>query len=89
MVRENIDMGGFKITTFSNKNKYADEYYKAYRELQNAESKLHKARKGKGGAANNAELVKKCRHLETKTFRIDGIAIIQNPFSIEHLKNIY
>lgn len=27
--------------------------------------------------------------LKFKNFRIDGIAIIQNPFSIEHLENIY
>ena len=28
-------------------------------------------------------------NLKFKSFRIDGIAIIQNPFSIEHLENIY
>ena len=27
-------------------------------------------------------------NLKYKDFRIDGIAIIKNPFSIEHLKNI-
>lgn len=27
--------------------------------------------------------------LKCKSFRIDGVAIIQNPPSIEHLKNIY
>ena len=28
-------------------------------------------------------------NLKFKNFRIDGIAIIKNPFSIEHLENIY
>ena len=28
-------------------------------------------------------------NLKFKNFRIDGIAIIKEPFSIEHLKNIY
>ena len=39
--------------------------------------------------AANAYLSTQTHKLSTKNFRIDGIAIVQNPFSIEHLENIY
>lgn len=38
--------------------------------------------------AANAYLNENADRLKVKNFRIDGIAIIQNPFSVEHLKNI-
>ena len=38
--------------------------------------------------AASAYLNENSNKLKVKNFRIDGIAVIQNPFSIEHLKNI-
>lgn len=39
--------------------------------------------------AIQAYLIEHAKDFKTKNFRIDGIAIIQKPFSIEHLENIY
>ncbi len=39
--------------------------------------------------AVNAYLKENNNNLKFKNFRIDGVAIINNPFSIEHLKNLY
>lgn len=39
--------------------------------------------------AIQAYLIEHAKDFKTENFRIDGIAIIQKPFSIEHLENIY